>query len=291
MDTEYERALEIKKQSVTTCLVLLLCDDFVSWFPISPAGSNSVLKSHLNKPSRGGEGAPSGQQVAASRSAHPGGEVWPCRHAVGPWPHQCAGPAATCGGRRDVAAAVTAPLSGRADRELSGEESWSPGYPTSDPLSDCTPPFPPPPGLFAVQLPPLPSPLPGPQSLPRTPRCGRAFGPRNTSPSSAAHPFFVLLQAGPLPLQSPQPWHTFHAGHWLSSASSKDLLMKLRRKTGYSFVNCKKALETCGGDLRQVCGGRAGDREGPGAEVRLSERSRWGAWKSEFCPATPNADL
>lgn len=31
--------------------------------------------------------------------------------------------------------------------------------------------------------------------------------------------------------------------------------MKLRRKTGYSFVNCRKALETCGGDLKQVCGG------------------------------------
>lgn len=31
--------------------------------------------------------------------------------------------------------------------------------------------------------------------------------------------------------------------------------MKLRRKTGYSFVNCKKALETCDGDLRQVWGG------------------------------------
>lgn len=30
--------------------------------------------------------------------------------------------------------------------------------------------------------------------------------------------------------------------------------MKLRRKTGYSFVNCKKALETCGGDLKQVWG-------------------------------------
>lgn len=28
--------------------------------------------------------------------------------------------------------------------------------------------------------------------------------------------------------------------------------MKLRRKTGYSFVNCKKALETCGGDLKQA---------------------------------------
>lgn len=28
--------------------------------------------------------------------------------------------------------------------------------------------------------------------------------------------------------------------------------MKLRRTTGYSFVNCKKALETCGGDLKQA---------------------------------------
>ncbi|XP_036885998.1 elongation factor Ts, mitochondrial isoform X3 [Sturnira hondurensis] len=60
-------------------------------------------------------------------------------------------------------------------------------------------------------------------------------------------------QVGPLPLQSSQPWHTIHAGPWLSSsASSKELLMKLRRKTGYSFVNCKKALETCGGDLKQA---------------------------------------
>ncbi|XP_059259569.1 elongation factor Ts, mitochondrial isoform X4 [Mustela nigripes] len=59
--------------------------------------------------------------------------------------------------------------------------------------------------------------------------------------------------AGPLRLQSLQPWHTFHTGPWLSSAaSSKELLMKLRRKTGYSFVNCKKALETCGGDLKQA---------------------------------------
>lgn len=28
--------------------------------------------------------------------------------------------------------------------------------------------------------------------------------------------------------------------------------MKLRRKTGYSFVNCKKALEACDGDLQQA---------------------------------------
>uniref|UniRef100_A0A8D2D8B9 Elongation factor Ts, mitochondrial n=1 Tax=Sciurus vulgaris TaxID=55149 RepID=A0A8D2D8B9_SCIVU len=61
------------------------------------------------------------------------------------------------------------------------------------------------------------------------------------------------LPAGSLLLQSLQPWHTIHAGSWLSSsASRKDLLMKLRQKTGYSFVNCKKALETCGGDLKQA---------------------------------------
>uniref|UniRef100_A0A673T377 Elongation factor Ts, mitochondrial n=1 Tax=Suricata suricatta TaxID=37032 RepID=A0A673T377_SURSU len=59
--------------------------------------------------------------------------------------------------------------------------------------------------------------------------------------------------AGPLQLQSSQPGHTFHAGPWLSSsASSKELLLKLRRKTGYSFVNCKKALEACSGDLKQA---------------------------------------
>uniref|UniRef100_A0A8D1JFF0 Elongation factor Ts, mitochondrial n=1 Tax=Sus scrofa TaxID=9823 RepID=A0A8D1JFF0_PIG len=71
----------------------------------------------------------------------------------------------------------------------------------------------------------------------------RVLGPGPVLPSS---------QAGPLLLQSSQPGHTFHAGPCLSSASSKELLMKLRRKTGYSFVNCKKALETCGGDLKQA---------------------------------------
>uniref|UniRef100_A0A2K6SP66 Ts translation elongation factor, mitochondrial n=1 Tax=Saimiri boliviensis boliviensis TaxID=39432 RepID=A0A2K6SP66_SAIBB len=59
--------------------------------------------------------------------------------------------------------------------------------------------------------------------------------------------------AGSLLRQSPQPRHTFHAGPCLSaSTSSKELLMKLRRKTGYSFVNCKKALETCGENLEQA---------------------------------------
>ncbi|KAF6340694.1 Ts translation elongation factor, mitochondrial [Rhinolophus ferrumequinum] len=78
----------------------------------------------------------------------------------------------------------------------------------------------------------------------RTGSCSvRGFGPSTDLPS---------FKAGSL-LQSPQPRHTFHAGPWLSSsASNKELLMKLRRKTGYSFVNCKKALETCGGNLKQA---------------------------------------
>ncbi|GAB1295637.1 Elongation factor Ts, mitochondrial [Apodemus speciosus] len=67
-------------------------------------------------------------------------------------------------------------------------------------------------------------------------------------------------------LQPSQPWHTFHSGPSLSSsASSKELLMQLRRKTGYSFVNCKKALETCGGDLKQ-------------AEAWLHEQARKEGW-------------
>ncbi|XP_072699102.1 elongation factor Ts, mitochondrial isoform X2 [Canis lupus baileyi] len=58
-------------------------------------------------------------------------------------------------------------------------------------------------------------------------------------------------QAGPPP-PPPRP-RPFHAGPWLwSSAPSKDALVKLRRRTGYSFVNCKKALEACGGDLKQA---------------------------------------
>lgn len=126
-------------------------------------------------------------------------------------------------------------------------------------------------------LPPLPlaafgsvSPFPAPRSLFMVERLGAAFPPPpglsllrslpgRRAPTPRAPCCFLLLmlsyslQVGPLLLQSPQPWHTFHAGPWLfSSASSKELLMKLRRRTGYSFVNCKKALETCGGDLKQV---------------------------------------
>ncbi|KAM8941717.1 elongation factor Ts, mitochondrial isoform 3-T3 [Lycaon pictus] len=72
----------------------------------------------------------------------------------------------------------------------------------------------------------------------------RGLGP-GPAPSSWDFP------AGPPP-PPPRP-RPFHAGPWLwSSAPSKDALVKLRRRTGYSFVNCKKALEACGGDLKQA---------------------------------------
>ncbi|XP_043822389.1 elongation factor Ts, mitochondrial [Dromiciops gliroides] len=47
--------------------------------------------------------------------------------------------------------------------------------------------------------------------------------------------------------------HLLHAGAMgPEAASRKEHLKKLRQKTGYSFTNCKKALETCGGDLAQA---------------------------------------
>uniref|UniRef100_A0A8C0XVQ8 Elongation factor Ts, mitochondrial n=1 Tax=Castor canadensis TaxID=51338 RepID=A0A8C0XVQ8_CASCN len=49
----------------------------------------------------------------------------------------------------------------------------------------------------------------------------------------------------------PQTRHKFHAGPQLSS-SSKTLLRELRRRTGYSFVNCKKSLEMCDAHLKQA---------------------------------------
>lgn len=51
--------------------------------------------------------------------------------------------------------------------------------------------------------------------------------------------------------------------------------MKLRRKTGYSFVNCKKALEACDGDLKQVGGGAVP----PGARPLLFFRGHSGEHK------------
>ncbi|XP_053313679.1 elongation factor Ts, mitochondrial [Spea bombifrons] len=43
----------------------------------------------------------------------------------------------------------------------------------------------------------------------------------------------------------------FHSGVRLLAAD-KDLLVKLRKKTGYSFINCKKALEKFSNDAKQA---------------------------------------
>ncbi|OCT95783.1 elongation factor Ts, mitochondrial isoform X1 [Xenopus laevis] len=52
-------------------------------------------------------------------------------------------------------------------------------------------------------------------------------------------------------LVSWQPVGLFHTGVRLLAAD-KDLLVKLRKKTGYSFMNCKKALEQCANDFKQA---------------------------------------
>lgn len=87
-------------------------------------GGNSVLKC-LGKPSREGECAPSDQQVALSLF---GAFKWrslalPPRRRPVASPVRL--PATVCGSQGDVAAAVAAPLPGRADQELPGEGSWS----------------------------------------------------------------------------------------------------------------------------------------------------------------------
>ncbi|XP_006266849.2 elongation factor Ts, mitochondrial [Alligator mississippiensis] len=43
----------------------------------------------------------------------------------------------------------------------------------------------------------------------------------------------------------------FHTGLRLL-ATNKELLLRLRKKTGYSFMNCRKALETFGNDFKQA---------------------------------------
>lgn len=54
------------------------------------------------------------------------------------------------------------------------------------------------------------------------------------------------LQLGSWPLA-----RLFHTGLRLL-ATNKELLLRLRKKTGYSFMNCRKALETFGNDFKQV---------------------------------------
>ncbi|XP_059489863.1 elongation factor Ts, mitochondrial [Neocloeon triangulifer] len=44
----------------------------------------------------------------------------------------------------------------------------------------------------------------------------------------------------------------FHSTPRLWATFDKSLLGKLRKKTGYTFSNCKKALETCGNDMEKA---------------------------------------
>ncbi|XP_020640255.3 elongation factor Ts, mitochondrial [Pogona vitticeps] len=65
------------------------------------------------------------------------------------------------------------------------------------------------------------------------------------------------------------PIFGWHFAHFLHTGSpvlvAKELLMKLRRKTGYSFVNCKKALKKFNDDLKE-------------AEVWLHEQAQKEGW-------------
>lgn len=66
--------------------------------------------------------------------------------------------------------------------------------------------------------------------------------------------------------------------------------MKLRRKTGYSFVNCKKALEACDGDLQQV-GGAGAAPPGAMARPRTSLPGAvlgGGGHRRDLLPSVPN---
>lgn len=199
------------------------------------------------------------------RSAHPGAEVWPGRHAVGLWPHQCVGPAATCGGRRDVAAAVTAPLSGRADRELPG------GYPTSDPLSDSTPPFPPPPGLFAVQLPRAAFPHPHPQSPVPSPSSGHLAADVLSAPARLAEVCFSSLLLAP-PGRAPSA----SVASAMAQLSRGALAVLGLQQGSPHEVAAENRLFLC--ELQESSGDL---RRGPQSGVRGA--GRWGAWKSDFC--------
>lgn len=49
-----------------------------------------------------------------------------------------------------------------------------------------------------------------------------------------------------------QFFRSIHTNYVLCYTSKKTLLSKLRKKTGYTFVNCKKALELNDNDIVKV---------------------------------------
>lgn len=72
----------------------------------------------------------------------------------------------------------------------------------------------------------------------------------------------LTLKTGPVLLVRPrqvavcQHVRSVHTGRQLLAAE-KALLMKLRKSTGYTFTNCKKALERFENDIAQVRRGSA----------------------------------
>ncbi|XP_063149859.1 elongation factor Ts, mitochondrial isoform X1 [Candoia aspera] len=80
----------------------------------------------------------------------------------------------------------------------------------------------------------------------------------------------VSLQARGAP--AAQQWHLarlLHVG--IPALAAKEVLMKLRKKTGYSFVNCKKALEKYDNSVEEV-------RTILCAEIWLHEQARKEGW-------------
>lgn len=51
---------------------------------------------------------------------------------------------------------------------------------------------------------------------------------------------------------SHQFFRSIHTNYILCYSTKKTLLSKLRKKTGYAFVNCKKALELNNNDIEKV---------------------------------------
>lgn len=79
--------------------------------------------------------------------------------------------------------------------------------------------------------------------------------------------FEVALYVTPSPFCRPQVSicrhvQSLHTGCQLLAAD-KALLMKLRKNTGYTFINCKKALAKFDNDIAQV-------------NLYLHSQSRWG---------------
>lgn len=62
---------------------------------------------------------------------------------------------------------------------------------------------------------------------------------------------FIVINCA-LQMIPAQIFRLIHTNGLLWQASNKSLLAKLRKKTGYTFANCKKALELHENDVNKV---------------------------------------